>query len=389
MKNFKENKNFSVVTAILPRQSVSPVLDEILNFGAPHVITVDARGSLIKEKWYQFFLPTLSPEQEILHFLVPNSEADSLMEQIAMTGNLSSFGSGSIFVTECLHMLTADDFPLWELGKYRYKSDSFDIRFKKDLVALFHIADKDESSSILRAAIKAGSQGPTVSYIQGYGLRDRLGLLRITKQHEKELIAVIVDPYDAQAVFEAMAKAGRVDQPGRGLLYQVPISRGLINLASVFNSAKHSASIQQIVRAIDHMNGDTQWRANPLIVHDSNSNVFKNSSKSEIKDSFVINVLCHRKDTETVVHKAMNFGVSGASIQNWRFTESNCQITKGGRRVNREFGCILFITNKEKVDGLLRFIQISVQELDLKECCIFSYKASMAKTFLGKKKAQS
>jgi nitrogen regulatory protein PII len=340
---------------------------------------------LIKDRWYQFFLPTLSPEQELIHFLVPESETDHLMEQIAMVGKLRLYGAGSIFACDVESLTATDDFPLWREGKYTYESKSFDIRFKSDLTAIIHIAQKGETDAITRAAIKAGAQGPTVSYIQGYGLRDRLGLLRITKQHEKELITAVVDSYDASAVFDAMAKAGRVNQPGRGFIYQVPIHKGLTNLASVFNPEKHSASIQQVIRAIDNMQGNTNWRANQLLIHDPSAEEFKQDLSGTIQDSVILNLICHRKDTEILVHEALEAGVPGASIHYWRLIESDAAQTSGGQRINREFGCIFFVLKKDTIHGVQEMLKEVISENDMKETCFFSIKAPVSKTFLGRK----
>ena len=130
---------------------------------------MNSRGSLVKDRWYQSFLPTLSPEQEIISFLVPSAEADHLMEQIVMVGNLRHYGAGSIFATECNSLVCSDDYPLWKPGRYTFESVSFDIQFKEDLVAIMHITERDDAESITRAAIKAGAQGPTISYIRGFG----------------------------------------------------------------------------------------------------------------------------------------------------------------------------------------------------------------------------
>ncbi|MEM8955323.1 MAG: hypothetical protein AAGD22_14310 [Verrucomicrobiota bacterium] len=382
MKHFNEISGYSLVTAILPRQSAHRVLEAVLEFGGAHALTLNARGSLIKDRWYQSFLPTLSPEQEILSFLVPNQDTEPLMEQIVMVGKLRMYGAGSIFTTECTSLRCAEDYPLWTPGKYRFESTSFDIRFKKDLIALFQIADKGEAESICRVAVKAGAQGATISYTRGYGLRDRLGLLRITKKREKELITVVVDQCDVDAVYQAMADAGRVDLPGRGFIYQVPISQGLTNLSSVFHPKKHSASIQQIIRAIDDMQGDTHWRANHLLVHDPKAADFAQSTRGTITDRVVHRVVCARKDTGTLLDQALNFGVPGASVDYWRFAEANAEHTKGGLRINRELGNITTIVKRETIEPLQAVLRKTIQQREMKGACFITYPAPSAKTFV-------
>jgi nitrogen regulatory protein PII len=381
MPTFSRHSHHALVSAILPRQSMNRVVTEVLEAGAAQVMAVSARGTLMQEKWYQSFLPAISPEQEVLHFLVPNEEVDALMEQITIVGKLRLFGSGAIFAVPCEELICADDFPIWTPGAYHFESVAFDIKFKTDLVALIHITDRDAATPIARAALVEGAQGASITYVRGYGLRDRLGLLRITKSHDKELIQVVVDEYDREAVFEAMASAGRVDQPGRGLIYQLPISKGLTNLASVFQPKKHSASIQQMVRAIDELHGSADWRANQLLVHDPKAKEFAANSRGLSQDLKVLNIVSHRKDCEVLLTFLLDYGVSGASMTTWRFTDANCPQTQGGLRLNREFGCISLILKPAAVPALLEALQGKVTEADMRETCFFTQAVPVAKTF--------
>ncbi|MEM9444593.1 MAG: P-II family nitrogen regulator [Verrucomicrobiota bacterium] len=383
MKVFHNRHGYCLVTAILPRHSTHRVLEEVLESGAAYAFTINARGSLIKNRWYQSFFPTLSPEQEILNFMLPLSDADHLMEQIVMAGNLRNYGAGSIFAVQFNELICAEDYPLWEAGKYTYESTSYDIRFKKNLVAIHHIAQKEDTDAITRAAIHAGAQGLTISFMRGIGIRDRLGLLRVTKNHEKELITVVVDEYDVDAIFQAMAQAGHVDQAGRGFVYQMPICKGLTNLSSVFHPEKHSASIQQIVRAIDEIQGNTHWRANQLLIHDPKASEFKDDNRHTIKKAVALGAVCHRKDTEMLLDKALEFGVPGASVGNWRLAEAKAKCTEGGLRMNREFSCIMMILDAEVIDPLRDVLQEVISDSGMKETCFFTIPAPIAKTFVS------
>lgn len=381
MKSFSVHSGYAFVTAILPRQSAGVVTQAVLNDGAAHAMTMNARGTLVQQYWYQALLPAISPEQEILHFIVPGEETDRLMEQIVIVGKLKLYGAGAIFATPCDELVCADDYPLWTPGVYRFKSESFDIKFKQDLTALIHTTDRGAAEPIARAAIKAGAQGATITYVRGYGLRDRLGLLRITKKHEKELITVVVDEFDLEAVFQAMAQAGRVEQPGRGFIYQLPASKGITNLASVFQAKKHSVSIQQVVSAIDTLHGGTQWRANQLLVHDPKAREFAASNRGVSRDLTLLNVVSQRKDSETLLKLFLEQGVSGASISNWRFADANSAQTQGGLRINREFGCITIVTPQLKVAHLVAVFRQRVTEGEMKSTCCFTHRVPMVKTF--------
>jgi nitrogen regulatory protein PII len=303
------------------------------------------------------------------------------MEQVVIVGKLQLYGAGSIFATPCKELLCAEDYPIWNAGEYRFESVSFDIKFKRDLTALIHTTDRGTAEPIARAAMMAGSQGATISYVRGYGLRDRLGLLRITKRHEKELITVVVDDFDLDAVFQAMAQAGRVEQPGRGFIYQIRISRGLTNLASVFQAKRHSVSIHQMVRAIDSLSGGTHWRANPLLVHDSKGGGFAGNQRGLTRNLKLLNVVSQRKDCETLLQIFLDHGVSGASISNWRYTDAESIKPQGGIRINREFGCITLVASPQRIDELIEKFREAAVNLDLRSTCCFTHEVPAVKTF--------
>jgi nitrogen regulatory protein PII len=381
MKSFNVYKDYSFVTAILPRQTAGLVTQEVLQSGAAHVMTMNARGALVQQHWYQSLLPAISPEQEMLHFIVPGEETDRLMEQIAIVGKLQLYGAGAIFATPCEELICSDDYPLWTSGNYTFESVSFDIQFKQDLTALTHITDRGAAEAIARAAIKAGAQGATITYVRGYGLRDRLGLLRVTKQHDKELITVVVDQFDLEAVFQAMSQAGRVDQPGRGFIYQLPACKGLTNLASVFMAKKHSVSIQQMVSAIDSLYGGTQWRANPLLIRDHRAREFVANDRGVSRDLTLLSVVSQRKDADTLLNGLLSHGCSGATVINWRLAESNSPQMQSGLRINRELGCVTVAVPQHQVAPLLSAYQELVTAHEMKSTCCYIQRVPLVKSF--------
>ncbi len=381
MKAFSEQLGYSLVTAILSRSITGNVLDAVIREGGAHVLTQSARGSLLKDRWYERFLPAFCPEQEILNFLVPETDVYPLMEQIVMVGEMQRFGAGSIYATPCESFVCSDDYPLWRPGHYQFESVNFDIRFNENLVALVQITDKGQADAIARAAIKAGAPGPTINYIRGFGLRDRLGLLRITKTHEKERITVVLDQYDMDAVFQALALAGRVDQPGRGIVYQVPVSKGLQNMASVFAPRRHSASIQQIIHAIDQMQGETHWRAKELLIHDPKAQEFSTQTQGVIQDLKALNITCHRKDIEVLLYCALDQGIPGASVSDWRLIEADAKQTTGGVRLNREFGRITMILNADSIRPMVQELQNLISEEGFRETCFFTHPVPVMRTY--------
>ena len=75
------------------------------------------------------------------------------------------------------------------------------------------------AEEVLEAAKNVGAQGATVSYARGTGVRDRMGLMGVLIDEQKEVIRVIVSEEQASRVFEAMHLAAGLDTPGKGIIY--------------------------------------------------------------------------------------------------------------------------------------------------------------------------
>ena len=71
----------------------------------------------------------------------------------------------------------------------------------------------------MKAAREAGAQGATIFYAKGTGVRERLGLLGVAVEVEKEIINVVVSSEQVDFVFDKMFLAGKLDTPGMGFMY--------------------------------------------------------------------------------------------------------------------------------------------------------------------------
>ena len=78
---------------------------------------------------------------------------------------------------------------------------------------------------VLDAAKNCGAQGATISYARGTGIRERMGLLGVTIDEQKEVIRIIVSEEQADRVFEAMYLAGGLDTPGKGIMFMTKLDR--------------------------------------------------------------------------------------------------------------------------------------------------------------------
>ena len=94
-----------------------------------------------------------------------------------------------------------------------------DITVLKDVALITCVVQRGAAEPIISAAREAGAQGATVNYGKGMGIRERLGILGVAVEVEKEVIQILVSSEQVDRVFERMYLAGKLDTPGMGIAY--------------------------------------------------------------------------------------------------------------------------------------------------------------------------
>ena len=94
-----------------------------------------------------------------------------------------------------------------------------EITVLKDVALITCVVQRGIADDIISAARQAGAQGATVNFGRGMGMRERLGILGVAVEVEKEVIQVVVSTEQVDRVFETMYLAGKLDTPGMGIAY--------------------------------------------------------------------------------------------------------------------------------------------------------------------------
>ena len=260
---FKESNPSSLISLILPPTVMESVTRQVFDEHSGTTLLLTARGSLLQDQWFKRWLPPISPSKSMLQIMVPEEEVDKTIERVVRTSKLDQQALGAVFSSESDHVFFGPDYQRWTGANALSANTNRAVKDK--LHVIYCIVSHKQSDRICRAAIDAGAHGPIVHYSEGRGLRDRLGWLRITKEHEKEVLMVLCNEDTLEPVFDAMATAGELHLPGRGFMYQIDIEHGMFNLPSRAAPKHHDASIQQIIAAIDSLQGHSHWR-DPAVV---------------------------------------------------------------------------------------------------------------------------
>ena len=99
------------------------------------------------------------------------------------------------------------------------------ITYLSDTNMITCVLQSGLAEGVLDAAKNCGAQGATISYARGTGVRERMGLMGIAIDEQKEVIRIIVSDEQADRVFDAMFLAGKLDTPGKGIMFMTKLDR--------------------------------------------------------------------------------------------------------------------------------------------------------------------
>ena len=347
---------YSVVTAILPNAASNRVAQSLVVDAGATALTWRARGTLLRDHWWARWMPPIGPVKTMLQLVVHKDEVDRIQTTIIDSGRLHQQATGAVFSTPCQNAFFGTDFRAWP-SKSTSSTTSAEHGWSENLSIICCIVGQAHSERVARAAVNAGAHGPVIYLCEGRGLRDRIGWLRITKEHNQEVLLVLADDRQAPDVFAAMAKAGELDQPGRGIMYRMDIDKGMFNLPSRFSKHRHPASMQQIIHAIDQLAGHEHWRDQGVFDIGNNgrgtglANLGANRSVLEDRQRFT--AIAPREQLQTLTDMILDAGAPGINMTFARLIAPVETSNTANARINDEYAVLRSILEPGQVAQLV------------------------------------
>ena len=101
-----------------------------------------------------------------------------------------------------------------------------DITYLTDVSLLTCVVQSGLSEVILKAARDVGAMAGAISHhARGIGVRERLGILGVAVETEKEVISILVSSEQRDLVYDTLYRAANLDVPGRGFIYLTPLEK--------------------------------------------------------------------------------------------------------------------------------------------------------------------
>lgn len=368
MNNLECKNNVSLVNLILPKDSLSSVALDLQKAGAKGIFHVAARGSMMNEGGFlSKMFPPPAPEQCLVQVLIPDSEKERLSDVAISSGRLDRVGSGAIFSIACDKAFHSQNFPITQ------GSDEFNSHHSASMEAICCICEKGVAEEIAQAALTAGAPGPTVTFGEGGGIRDKIPLLRMTKGPEKEFVWCVVDRSESSEVFINMARAGRITEPGRGFMYSIPVSDGIINVSSTVSSSSHGASMEQIIAALDEIKGGKDWRTSGETKSTSLNTTF-------LQNLTGLYCVVPRDYYSEVYDSILEAGAPGVSTN---FGVMADQTGSGEDACNEEWALVYTSLAPSSVDNVMAKISSKIESIGINRYAFYTLPIPRALTYLG------
>jgi len=303
-------KSVSRITAFVNRNISKDILDSLKEVGVIDLHLAAARSPVIEERKGIFALlpgrDLVDDPLDIISFLVAIEAGDSVLNFIVEKGQLNLPGRGSVYSEE-IELGMAHE--LCQCQENKLEPFATEKAPFQQLTGICCIVQRGQGDSVARIALDTGVCVPSLHFGVGAGVRDKMGLLRITIPAEKEVINIATSPYDAEVIMEMMVEVGKLDQPGKGFIYLYPLKQGIINMKVTRGEHRHAASIEQIVAAIDHIRGGAEWRRRTGTIGK------KGEKRMDYLTGLVdLTLLCDGGTGTDLVGVAMSAGAPGATI---------------------------------------------------------------------------
>jgi len=100
------------------------------------------------------------------------------------------------------------------------------ITYLTDVSLLTCVVQSGLSEIILKAARDVGARLGVISHhARGIGARERLGILGVAVEADKEVVSMMVSSEQRDLVYDTLYRAANLDISGRGFIYITPLEK--------------------------------------------------------------------------------------------------------------------------------------------------------------------
>ena len=275
------------------------------------------------------------PADRIL-FYVRAENAEHALQALAAACDLNIPGRGTA-VSEEVEIVAGS---VWSDRALTPVPGTENVETQDGLASITCTVTRGEGDQIVKAVLGLGMPMPQVTSGIGTGLREKLGVVRVALPAEKEVVHSVVSAHEATEILGSLYEAGRMHRFGSGFIYESPLARGVVN-SMVVRGQQYSASIEQLIGAVDDLKGSADWRKRALGGEESRRYRY-------IRDLVNLTLICNEGSATDLVRAAMASGAGGATIvklSHARFDGADSEISPAREMTE-------LIINREAADAI-------------------------------------
>jgi len=300
--------NFSCVICVADI-NITSALDQCLaELALPEVFVQRAKQMSLEDK-HGFLGRQITKLVEsramIYRIYVPSEYEIGLVNRIVDATDLKMGGRGCIIVQHIDNYRS--NRLLYDTEKLDRLCGRAEKAAQKEHALISCTVPRGHGDALAEALLELGICVPIIFFGTGVGLRDRLGLMRITVPVEKEIIWFIVPATDAILVEKIIIPRAGLDIPGMGFLYMMYIHAPVVNLRVRHGKRVHAATMEQIIAALDEVRGSSDWRRFGSKKQDL-------AGKNRSTSTRALFFIGEEDDVETFRKAAMENGARGATL---------------------------------------------------------------------------
>ena len=241
----------------------------------------------------------------IYRFYIPSVYEKGIMRRITEAADLRMGGRGSIMAQHIDHRRGMPlSFDTEKLDRLCGRADRL---MNEEHALVSCIVPRGSGDTLARAMLELGICVPIVFFGTGVGLRDKLGLLRITIPVDKEILWFIVPRSGEELVEKTLIPRARLDVPGQGFLYKLFVYAPAVNLRVRTGKRTHAATMEQVIAALDEVHGSSNWRR-------IGSHRHKAAQEDRTVNTYGLFFIGEEEEVESFRKIAMECGARGATL---------------------------------------------------------------------------
>lgn len=246
----------------------------------------------------------------IVAFIVPEGHARDCLNYLTWRLDIDAPGKGSITAKRLERLAAAGGLEAGApaVGAYEPRIVT------EGLTGLCCITVKGAGNDVAMVGLTTGTAVPDIAYGMGTGLRNRLGAWRILIPAEKEVTNLVVRADEAPSIMELMIAAGRLDEPGKGFIFEYPLELGVLETRFSVGETRHAASMEQLIYAMDELKGSTDWRRKGPA-----SSGPAGEGLKYLTGLVDLTLICNEGYCEQLTREAMDAGAGGATMRRLKY----------------------------------------------------------------------